>query len=548
MPTSIAGFSGLAAAAALLIGGFSAPAQAQVGSTYKLVAFTGEASPDGGTYYTFGNPTIGADGSVGFVDNDSRGDRSISKVFAGQPGSLRLVVSSGDKVPGINLGSFSDFQSVSVSKDGRVAINAGVNNDGYFTGIWAETSDGLVLAGYEGSFDPSISALGPVAFRSGAISAKGQSTPPENQSTDALFVGAAGSPLSTALTSGQIIGGQRLQTIYDTSDESNSVGPFVDANESGAVAFKAVASPSASPAPKKVIYAGSPTAPSPVATQGDAAPGLDGVEYADPSTQPSIAPNGLVAFSSTLNSETGPDSAVFSGAPGAISAVAVQGTTVPTTTNVTFGRLSNAVVNSTGDVIFRATIQYPNETSRTGIWLQRKTGPAVLIAVSGISLPTPTGLREVTSVDFAGPGTFNDLHEFVFKASFGDDDQEEGIYVADTRPGAPIVHIALPARPRDRVTTKSNILVAGSATDDTGIEKVEYTVTREVSASKRNAHKRGKRFVTTRPKIAKGSESWNFQIPLSMGLNLISITATDKLGNVSPPYQVRVLRYERGAK
>jgi hypothetical protein len=169
----------------------------------------------------------------------------------------------------------------------------------------------------------------------------------------------------------------------------------------------------------------------------------------------------------------------------------------------------------------------------------------VLIAISGINLPTPAGMREVTDVDFAGPGSFNDLHEFVFRASF---DDGQGIYVADTRPGAPTVQIAKPAKPRDRVTQNSKILVAGTAADDTGVAKVEYTVAREVSASKRHGNKRGKKLVTSRTKLAKGSASWNFKVPLSMGLNLISIVATDQLGNQSEPYQVRVLRYECGAK
>ncbi len=543
MPTSLAGRATFVAAIAIFFWGLSRSAEAQ-GASYRIVAFTGQSAPGGGTYDHFGAPRIGADGTIGFVEVDSRGDGNTSKIYAGLPDVLRLVVSSGDPSPGANLngGVFQDFQSVSLSKDGLVAFNAGVSRDGYIKGIWAETAGGLKWVADDASCESgglSISALGPVGFRSGLIGAKGEESP--DRTFDVLFFGASGS-LTDVLKEDQTLEGKRLRKIYDTSPCPNSVGTVVDVNESGTVALKMTVSPLPSPTPTEAIYAGAPGAPNAVAVQNAAAPGLSDSSYGHLSDKPTIAANGLVAFSSTLNSQGGPASAIFSGFPGAIAPQVLQGATVPTTTDVTFGPLSDAVVNSTGDVIFRAVIEYPNETSRTGIWIQRKTGPAVLVAVSGINLPTPAGLREVTSVDFAGPGSFNDLHEFVFRASFGDD---EGIYVADTRPGAPIIFIAQPSRPRDRVTTKSSILVAGIATDDTGIDKVEYTVAHEVSAAKRAAHKRGKRFITSRVKLARGEANWNFKVPLTMGLNLISITATDKLGNVSEAYKVRILRYKR---
>ena len=82
-----------------------------------------------------------------------------------------------------------------------------------------------------------------------------------------------------------------------------------------------------------------------------------------------------------------------------------------------------------------------------------------------------------------------------------------------------------------------------TASDDTGVAAVEYTVTREASAMKKSSAKKRNKFVTTRPKRARGGKSWSFDVPLSLGLNLISITAVDRLGNRSERYQVRMLRY-----
>jgi hypothetical protein len=267
------------------------------------------------------------------------------------------------------------------------------------------------------------------------------------------------------------------------------------------------------------------------------------------SPRPSIAANGFVAFSADLYG-SGPVSAIFSGAPGLIAPAAVEGALVPTTADVHFSTLSDAVVNSTGDVIFRARIYYPNESSREGIWIKRISGDPVLIAINGMMLATPDGDREVESVDFAGPGTFNDLHQFVFLATFQNGDQ--GIYLADTRPGAPVVFVRTPRKARDFVTTKDRVEVSGLATDDTGVAKVEYTVSREVSATKRGGKhglkKNPKRFVVSPARRSKGEAQWSFKVPLSIGLNLISIVATDKLGNESEPFKIRMLRYDPDAK
>jgi hypothetical protein len=504
------------------------------GATYKTLVFTGQPAPGGATFGSFGVPRIGADGSVGFVGVDVSGETPRSGVYAGKADGLRLVAKAASIRRAIV--GFSDFYEVSVSKDGLVAFTASSLDDSL--GIWSEGSGGGLTLDTKLSFE----SLGAVAFRGGMPAAKAIVSEGESVQQAVLF-GPTGSVVPV-IAEDEILGTLRIKSIFDSSPYPSSVGSSLDLSESGTAILKMSVAPQAgpSPIPKKAIYAGSPTALRPVAVEGDAAPGLSGSQFVYLSPKPTVAKDGFVAFTSSLYPYSGQQSsAVFTGQPGAIAPVVVAGSIVPTTTNVVFEDVSDAVVNSTGDVIFRAKIRYSDESSRKGIWVKRRTGPPVLLAIDGMTLPTPSGDREVTAVDFAGPGTFNDLHQFVFLAHFGETDQ--GIYLADTRPGAPVVFIRTPRKPRDFVTTASFVKVAGKATDDTGVASVEYTVAREASARGKKPQKRGKRLIVSRVQMANGSKNWSFKVPLSMGLNLVSVVATDKLGNKSEPYRVRMLRY-----
>jgi len=376
--------------------------------------------------------------------------------------------------------------------------------------------------------------------------------------TDALSILSA-KGADNALLAGQVLpspaGDVAVKTIFDSSMdcdpfvEGYRAGTEVDVNESGKVALKVITTPSASPTPstKQAIYAGAPHALKSVATTGDAAPGIAGFVMKDLSPRPSIASNDLVAFSATLSGGESTSSAVFAGQPGALHPVVKEGDAVPNTqTGAVFDDVfSSVVINETGDVIFKARIRYPNEGTRDGIWIQRASGSPVLIAIDGILLPTPSGARLVTAVDFAGPGTFNDLHQFVFRATFATGD---GIYLADTRAVAPWVRVIYPRRARDRVTQDLFYTISGTAEDDTGVEKVEYTIQREKNGRDRlkatgKARKEKHFKAKSEPKLAKGDRRWSFRLPLAIGDNRIEVTATDKLGNVSEPLVLVIRRY-----
>jgi hypothetical protein len=164
----------------------------------------------------------------------------------------------------------------------------------------------------------------------------------------------------------------------------------------------------------------------------------------------------------------------FAGPVGDLALIVESGDPVPTAPGVTFKSFDRAVVNETGDVVFGATIEYPNETTRYGMWVKRRDGLPVLLAISGIPLETPSGFAEVDDVRFAGPGTFNDLHQFAFRAS---SERGNGIYIADTRPGIPWLRILEPRSRRDQVTQDRVARISGRAMDETGIASVEFEVT-----------------------------------------------------------------------
>jgi len=516
------------------------PAFGQAGASYDVVAFTGQPAPGGGQYSNFGLPKLGADGTVAFIDGiDAEfGTPRVVASFFGKP---RLVAQAGQAAPESGM-TYDSFSAVSVAFDGRVAFNGTTTGRGFSVGIFGEN---VSLA-----LPTSFVDFGPAAFRAGNLVAiKGEQATGAESFAEVLGL-VNGQGATTPLVEGQTLPGRSgnvlVRRIFQGSEGGadaydSLAGTTVDANESGNVALKVLTTPGPSPTPFTVqnLYAGAPSALKRVATEGEPAPAMPGAYLNDLSPHPSIASDGHVAFSATIydNSESS-STAVFAGFPGALQPIVRGGDAVPTTNGVTFHDVFGpAVVNETGDVIFKAVILYPNGGTREGIWIQRRSGGPVLIAANGVSLPTPSGNQVATSVDFAGPGTFNDLHQFVFRASFA---SGEGIYLADTRAVIPWVRVSYPRKPRDRVTKENSITIRGTAEDDTGIAKVEYTVQRDAK-SRGKTRKKGKK--VTFHKLAKGDKFWRFEVPLVMGINRISVTATDKLGNVSEPLVLRILRY-----
>lgn len=522
------------AAAAITVGLIPIFSAFSQGSTYEAAAFAGQGAPGGGTFAGFDTPRIGADGTLGFVSWLGN-ERSV--LIKGRAGSLARVAMSGDSAPG--GGKFDGFGPLSVSKDGLLAYRASIfEGESLTEGLWIEGAGAAGVA-------LTVVDFGFPAFRAGTVlSIKARIEAPRGQFDesyqDVLLLGAPGH-VNAVLNQGDPAPGFPAGATIRSLLGYESAGPGLDMNESGAVALKAIvrAVPSGTPVQREAIYAGSPADLRLVAAEGRAAPGIPDGVVASLSSEPSIASNGLVAFSAHVEAgEGGSLDAVFAGSPTAVEPIVRTGSQVPTAPEgVVFRGFHRTAINETGDVVFGATIEYPDETTREGIWIKRQSGAPVLIAISGIALDSPDGPVELHSVDFAGPGSFNDLHQFVFRASTGNGG---GVYVADTRPGIPWLRLTQPRNRHEQVTQARVARIAGRAIDDTGIESVEYTVT---PLGPVDGAKKKRTRVTRGPRLAKGDRNWSFDVPLAMGRNRISIVATDKLGNVSEPIEFTMIRW-----
>lgn len=534
----------LTAALAGLAAAFVLPttARAQMGSSYRIIAFTDQSAPGGSAYASFLVPRIAQNGAVGFASwlaSESQG------VFAGQPGSLQRITGTDESAPGTSGLVFSSFSSVTLNASGTPAFLAEAFGEVGVPGLWAGGSSlGLFADDGIGISSAFVQEIAAPSFAAGnRIAAKVSLLFLSESVGSALAVGTPGN-MQAVLAEGDsapgFTNGETISSLY----EDDPTNDRVDQNDSGLLAFKAEVRPSATPSPFEVIYAGKTTNLKPVAVQKNAAPDIANAVYKGFQADPSLSSDGKIAIvaelaQSNTNGASVPSRAIFAGTPGALHPVVRDGDSIPGRPDATFTNLAHACVNETGDVVFKADILYANFATRPSVWVKRIDGDPILIAASGVTFDTPSGAQVATDVDFAGAGAFNDLHEAVFTAAFA---SGSGVYIADTRPLIPWLRLSSPRKRRDFVTTDNFVILKGTAQDETGIAKVEYSVTRIVRNRKHGMKRRIVR-MTTPVKLAKGDRVWSFRVPLAMGRNLITITATDKLGNVSEPLQVVMLRY-----
>jgi len=525
---------------------------AQIGSSYNLVAFTDQPAPGSelpgfqDRYRVLGVPAIGNGGDVAFSGDFSNPTQETfgEAVWAGRPGALARVTDTSTPAPGAE-GLFSSFGAVAINALGQVAFIATALGETEEFGIWDVGPLGLAF-GLSGGH---AETLGPVVFNKSRAVALKIKFPGATMSV--LINGILGFA-DPVLQDGDFapgFQGEKILEIIGNPVDPASAGDRVDLNDTGELAFKAIVGDTSAETSFGVIYSGMPEDLKPIAVEGDPAPGIEDTVYSVLDGHPSLSSNGFVAFvsqivpsSPLLLGVTAP-SAIFATGPDAgLRPIVREGDEVPGAPGVVFGAFSNPCVNSAGDVVFSAEIVYPGGGTRPSIWVKRMTGGPVLLAASGVNFGTPFGVLEAESVDFVGAGGFNDLNQAIFRAKFTDD-ADAGIYVADTRPGAPVITVISPATPTEQVTKGKQIFVTGTAFDETGIAKVEYTVTAIQKAGKRKKGRPARHVSPTRRAI--GTANWQFLIPLVLGRNRVSVVATDSVGNVTE-CEFTVIRYECG--
>ncbi len=544
----------------VLIVGCLGTAWAEEGAEYSRIISTGEAAPRGETYGTLTQGALGSDSTLG-VFGSVLGTES-NRVWVGKDGTFSVVAAEGEAAPG-GGGTFAQFGGLSINGVGETAFFSRSNDVSFETEYFAVENGGLV---------PALPGQAPFAeFPQFALASGGTAEYAagnflavklglEGVNEQFMTVLATGEPgnlkatfaegqpapvgagLPPDLTFGRIFG--------DGFDSFNDPGPFLGINDSKEIIFVAEVFANSGDLNRLVVYAGPVSAPRIVAVTQQLAPGTGDGFYSSFGS-PSISSNGLIAFSAGFFGSDSSGAAIFLGTPEGVVPVVKRDDQVPGgDEGVLFGNFGSLAVNARGDIVFWAQIVYPNELRRPSVWLKRAGEDPVLLAATGNVFKTPDGPAEVTGLEFKGEGAFNDLNQVAFVLSFGDRD---GLYLADVRSGYPVVSITSPAQRSDQVTTRAATVIAGTATDATGVREVDVVVTgRTVAKSGKNGEKRrrGRRKQVARALEVSADNTWSFRAPLEMGNNRISVTATDLLGNVSPSTDFTVIRYQkaRGAK
>ncbi len=147
------------------------------GGTQTAIALTGDAAPGaGGTYSSFGDPSINGSGETAFFAVVSGGSASAG-MFIDSGGSQTAVALVGDLAPGAGGGTYAGFGDHSLNASGDLAFFASISGGTVSSGIFLAsggTHTTVALAGdpapgtgggtYLGFADPSLNASSGVAF------------------------------------------------------------------------------------------------------------------------------------------------------------------------------------------------------------------------------------------------------------------------------------------------------------------------------------------------------------------------------------------------
>ncbi len=528
---------------------------------YLNGAFSGQAAPGGGEYRFFDEVVIGGERELVF-SGEARlapGSDDIRRVWNGTLAANSLLVKAQTMAPG-TPGKFLNFSALAVNSIGQAAFLSRTDSLSSEKFIFAQDASGVVL-GLSDQTSPFsagslqfVDAGNPAYSTSGVLAAKVTLTDPEDSLSNlsALLIGQPGN-MEFALTEGDPVPDPArfpkatdVGSLFSSSVNSFGSGTDLAMNDAGQLVFLGEAVNSSIEFRRSVMFAGSPAGLQALAIEFDDAPGSSG-SYSFFAPDPAISSNGISAFvaedydfeDSTSIYRLG----LFSGTPGNVTRLFSDGDAAPGGgAGIVLTNLSSPAINARGDVVFKASILYPNFESRPSLWLKRAGEEPVLLVAQGNVFSTPTGPAAVTDINFAGHGAFNDLNQVVFILQLANG---EGVYIADTRSGYPVVSISSPSRRAEQVVARPSTTIAGTATDATGVDRVEYRVTARGQTKKRKNGKkrrRAHRVITGTVDVAADG-TWSFQAPLLMGRNLISVLAVDQLENASPATQFTVIRW-----
>lgn len=430
-------------------GGDDSPAGVWLGGTggTRLVALEGQPAPDG-SQFTVARLAL-------LADNGHVGVGGFGNVFwVGPPGGLQALAQAGANAPG-TAAPFRDVgDSAVINASGEVAFigrllwgdGAGSGTD---TGIWAGTPGSLRLVARQGNNTPlqlnhvgypAINDSGQVAFMGASFGSPGHWGIYFGRGPDDLVRvidrddAAPGVP---GFNVGAAIGDIRLSNTgalgFTTSMETTAgqtAGQGVWRLDEGGLAL--------------------------VARSGTAAPGLPGRTFTDLEYGPHMNEAGRVLFRGYLDgpAENGPaNSGLWAGTPDNVSLVAAEGQLAPGAGGARFGDANvtgphgtkyqaafiNVQQNEAGQVAWLGSLvgETVDESNDTALFATDTAGKIVLVAREGNLIDVGGGeLRRIDRLfgyqsylpDWPGGQWFNDAGELAFSAQFPDG--STGVFVA----------------------------------------------------------------------------------------------------------------------
>ncbi|HEX8323466.1 MAG TPA: choice-of-anchor tandem repeat NxxGxxAF-containing protein [Tepidisphaeraceae bacterium] len=389
-------FQTAAASAAILLSATAGLAQP------TPVALSGTAAPGGGSYNGFDIPVLNGAGQVAFRASLTGTDGASNEgIFVGAPGSVVTVVRTGTAVPG--GGTYSGFGRPVLNGAGQVAFQAGWTGGTSTVGIFAGGPGAIAVVARNNTAAPAggnyqfFSA--PVLNRGGQVAFNASLT--GGTSATGIFAGVPGLIAAVALRGTAAPGGEN----YDFFSSINS--PALSGT--GQVGFYSQLT-GGTGFGNFGIFAGAPGSIAVAARSGTAAPAggnYRGLGF----TNPGLNEAGQVAFTADLTGGTS-NQGFFTGTPGAITAVALNGAPAPAGGNYEgFNGEEGFLVNGAGQVAFYAFL-ISGGTSNEGLFVGRPSS-VVAVALGGTAAP---GGGSFSSFDFDNP-TLNGAGQVAFTAT-----------------------------------------------------------------------------------------------------------------------------------
>ena len=272
----------------------------------KAIALSGSDAPgvQNGTFIEFDAPVLNNRDQIAFVGTVRRGRETLQVLYLYSDGVLRKLVAGGDPTP--RGGTFDRFGLPAINNKGAVAFPAIIERGAVLGGIFVVGTSELRLVVGAGEIGPGGAML--VRFSERAAIDDEDNVAfvahlGSNAASEALLVANASGLTQLAVTGEAAPGGGRF----------SAFGPWPNFGPGGAVAF--VAAVDEGPGPL-AIYFGNPGAIRRVVMVGDRLPGGGVLPAFALNSVTSAGANGGVTFATMANPEEGQNGIYYYGPPG----------------------------------------------------------------------------------------------------------------------------------------------------------------------------------------------------------------------------------------